>query len=490
LKLARISGAAAAVLVSLGAVGAATAAAATTQAVHSYPGLRVPVVTVTVNDPGTSPGSIFLTPRARPGKRTGPTILDSRGRIVWFHRLSSRRSSVGLEPQIYRGKPVLTWSQRPPIVTDADLYAGNPHSLYNVVADDRYRVIARVRARGKNVRTDLHDLVITKKDTALVLGFRYVPRRLSRYGGPRRGRVIDCLVQEVDIPTNRVLYSWSAVNHVPLSDSAVKPLPSGDWDYFHVNSVAEDIDGNLLVSARHTNAVYKIHRTDGRVLWTLGGKRSTFTMGPGTSFWYQHDAQRLPDGTLTIFDNHASEFDKGHGGASKVLRLRLDTRKRTASLAGAWGHPSGQILATSQGNARMVAGGNLFTGWGSSPWFSEHAPDGRLLFAAHLPSRTYQSYRAFKGPWHANPGGRPLVAASARSRGLTVYASWNGATEIARWRVLGGPSADSLQPIGVADWNGLETVIRLQVAAPPTVAVEALDAAGNVLGRSGAIAPK
>ncbi|MFL5893821.1 MAG: arylsulfotransferase family protein [Thermoleophilaceae bacterium] len=482
----RLTGGAVAVIASVACCTAAHAALkGQTQAIHSYPGLRVPVVTVTTDLPGTSAGAMFLTPRARVGERTGPMILDAHGRIVWFNRLPAIRTSLGLNAQTYRGKRVLTWSQRPPIKTDADLYAGNPRSLYNVIADDRYHVIARVRAKGRGVRTDLHDMVITKKGTALVVGFRFVHANLARWHGPRHGQVIDCLVQEIDIGTGHVLFSWSAIRHVALGDSYTKPPASSaaGWDFFHVNAVSEDIDGNLLVTARHTSAVYKVGRTTGRVLWQLGGRHSSFEMGPGTQFWYEHDAQRQPDGTLTVFDNHAAEFDKTHGGPTRVLRLALNTKKKTATLVGAYSHPRGNVLATSQGDARMVAGGNVFVGWGNSPWFSEQTPDGQLLFAAHLPSQTFQSYRVLKGDWHAHPDGQPVALAIKSGDSLVVYAAWNGATEIANWRVLAGTSAKSLQPVGSAPWNGLETRLRVQSTAP-LVQVQALAAAGGLLGVS------
>jgi hypothetical protein len=448
----------------------------------------VPIVSVRVAEPGVSPGHIFITPRANAGARTGPTILDSAGRIVWFHRLSATRTAVGLEPQMLNGQPVVTWSQRPPITGDGLYDRTNPRLYYNVIADQHYRILARLRAKGHGVRTDLHDFVLTSRGTGLVLGFRFLPRNLQRYGGARHGRIIDALVQEIDVKTGRVLFSWSAARHVPLSDSYLR-APSGNWDWFHINSVAEALDGNLLVSARHTSAVYKIDRRTGKVMWVLGGKRSSFRMGAGTRFYYQHDAERQPDGTLTVFDNAATDFDK-RGSTTKVLRIALDDQKMTARLAHEYEHPKGPgTLATSQGNAQLLGDGNVFVGWGNSPWFSEFSPTGKLLFAAHLPSATYQSYRAFKGTWQGAPTGAPRIAASHSATRTLVYASWNGATDIARWRVLGGPSTDSLSEMATAPWAGLETKMTVP-GNPAVVQVQALDATGNVLGTSPAIGPK
>lgn len=467
----------------------AGAAAATSwnKGVRSYPGLRIPRIFKTVSDPGVSPGFIFLTPRAKPGQRTGPTILDSQGRVVWFHQLSRTRTAIGLQPQTYRGKPVLTWGQRPPLVEEGDLYTGNSRTVYNVIADENYRTIARVRARGRGVNTDLHEFVITKRNTALVLGFRTVPRNLRRYGGPSRSAILDNVIQEIDIRTGKVLLNWSAAGRLSPRDSSIKPPDTGGWDAYHINAISEDTDGNLLLTGRHTSTVYKIDRKSGKVLWKLGGKDSDFRVSSDARFVYPHDAARAADGTITVFDNRATALDKRYG-SSRAVRIRLNTRKRTASLAGEYLHPTSAI-ATSQGNARAITGGNMFVGWGSSPWFTEHAPDGRVVFAAHTQSAWNQSYRAFKGPWKGAPLTAPAVVASTRSGRLMAYVTWNGATEVAQWRVLGGANEASLAPLGAGPWQDFETKLTLP-GTPAVIQVEALDASGAVIGKSPVVAPK
>ena len=472
------------------AVPAHGAAAPWDKAVRSDPGLRIPKVWTTVNDDGKSPGYIFTTPRARRGKRTGPTILDANGHVVWFHRLSRSRTAIGLEPQTYRGKPVLTWGQRPPLVHEGDLYTGNPHTVYNVIADTSYRTIARVRAHGRGINTDLHEFQITRRNTALLLGFRTLNRNLKRYGGVEHSAILDNVVQEVDIRTRKVLFSWSAARRLSPRDSYIKPPKIGGWDAYHINSISEDSDGNLLITGRHTSAVYKINRRNGKVMWKLGGKHSNFKVSPSARFYYPHAAARAPDGTLTIFDNRSTFIDKSHGPSSRAVRIRLNTKKHTATLARAFHHPSGNVLATSQGNAIELKGGNVFVGWGSSPWFSEYAPDGRLLFAGHFQSIWNQSYRAYKGPWVGTPRDKPLVVASTKTGHLIAFASWNGATQIATWRVLGGASVTSLQPLADIPWADFETKLEVQAVAPAFIQVRALDAGGNVIGRSLVVQPK
>jgi hypothetical protein len=431
---------------------------------------------------GTSPGYIFLTPRAANARRpSGPTIVDSRGRIVWFLPLPGRVSS-DLKPQTFKGKPVLTWGERAPVVSPPEIFEADPKQLFYVIADQSYKPMLRVRAIGKGVGTDMHDLVITKRNTALIIGFRVVPRDLSSVGGVTGGEVVDSVVQEIDLNTGKLVFDWSALEHIPMSDS-IFPVPQTDnpWETYHANSVAETSDGNLLVSMRHTSAVYKLDRKTGRVLWTLGGKSSDFEMGPGTSFDYQHDAQPLGDARVLLFDNGASYTDR-RSRFSRLKVLQLDGAARTATLVKDVVHDKA-ILAVSQGNARRLKNGNYFVGWGNREYFSEYTPEGQQLFDAQVPTVAYQSYRAFKDDWTGRPAGKPKIVAD-RTRGRTlIWVSWNGATAVKSWRVLGGPTQTTLKPFGSGERQGFET--RLDVAAAPRVVrVQALDGNARVLATS------
>ena len=484
MKLARAAALAALVAVAL---PAGAQAASSNKAVRSYPGLRIPQVFTKVNEPSKSPGFIFTAPRAKFGQHTGPTILDAEGRVVWFHRLSRTRTAIGLQPQVYLGKPVLTWGQRPPLREEGDLYRGSRHAVYQVIANDQYRIIKRIRARG--MMTDLHEFTITSRNTALVLGHRTLIRDLRRYGGRERGPLFDNVIQEIDIRTGRVLWAWSTMRHLSPEKSYV-PAPNDGraWDPYHINAITEDSDGHYLVTSRHFSAVYKVHRRTGKILWKLGGKGSTFRLSNSARFYYPHDARRAPDGTLTIFDNRSTKFAR-RGTGSRAIRIRVDGKRRTATVAGGARHPQGNsTFATSQGGTHILPNGNLFVGWGSSPWFSEHSPDGRTLFAAHFHSAWNQSYRAFKGPWKGDPQGKPQISVRLSGTRLTVYAAWNGATEVAQWRVLAGPDATHLSPLGAKPWNGFETRMSFR-ASPGAVQVEALDASGNVIERSIAVQP-
>src|SRR4051812_14593115 len=346
-----------AVAAAVAAVVPASAGAAQSwkKPVISMPGVRIPRTWTTVNDPAKSPGYIFLTPRAKRGQRTGPTILDAEGRVVWFHQLTPKRTAINLQAQTYLGKPVLTWGQRPPLEHPNDLYTGSAHTVYNVIADESYRIIGRVRAHGRGINTDLHEFQITRGNTALVLGFRTVGRDLRRYGGPEHSAILDNVIQEIDIKTGRVLFEWSAARKLSPRASYIKPPETGGWDAYHINAISEDSDGNLLLTARHMSQVIKIDRHTGHVIWRLGGKASDFKVSSSAQFYYPHDAQRAPDGTLTIFDNRSTALDKSRG-SSRGVRLRLDTATGTASLARAYAHPAGTVFSTSQGNVGELPG--------------------------------------------------------------------------------------------------------------------------------------
>jgi hypothetical protein len=128
----------------------------------------------------------------------------------------------------------------------------------------------------------------------------------------------------------------------------------------------------------------------------------------------------------------------------------------------------------------------VFVGWGSQPAFSEFADDGRLLFDGRL-AKGNDNYRAYRGRWTGRPATAPSVAAEPAGGGrVRVFASWNGATEVARWEVLAGPSPDALRPAGGAPRRGFETAVVVPAGARH-VAARALAANGAVLGRSKAI---
>ena len=286
----------------------------------SRPDLNPPPVTVLKHSDAAAPGYIFIAPKHdAPAK--GPEILDSGGQAVWFDPVAAPDQVTDFRVQTYRGKPVLTWWEGP--VASPILGTGFGHY---VIMDSSYKVVARVEAGLGKDSADLHEFELTPRGTALITAYKIVPGSLESIGGPKQAKIADSIVQEVDVASGKVLFDWHSVGHVAIDESYIpltgpgSPSPGNPYDYFHVNSVEEEPDGNFLISARNTSAVYELNRKTGDVLWRLGGKKSDFTMGPGTTFWWQHDARRRATArsrsTTTVRRRRASRFRAGSGCGS------------------------------------------------------------------------------------------------------------------------------------------------------------------------------
>src|SRR5215207_8368848 len=395
-------------------------------AFRSRPDLRPPAVSVRVASAAVAPGKVFVAPK-RGATQQGPMILDERGKLVWFRPLDDDEQAFDFRAQTYRGKPVLTWWQgRMATYRGAGL---------GRIVDRSYGDVATVAA-ANGYDFDAHEFQLTPAGTALIMSYVPVPWDLSDLGGRRDGVVEDNVVQEVDVETGALLFEWHALGTIRLDESyRSAPTERGRiHDPYHLNSVAVDRDGNLLVSARHTSAIYKLDRHTGALLWRLGGKRSDFEMAPGATFALQHDAGRRSDGAITLFDNVAEDMP-ARGRRSRALALRLDVGRRTATLAEWWEHPDA-LLSGTQGSAQSLEGGGTFVGWGGlQPFFSEFSADGRIVFDARFVPDGVESYRAYRIPWDGAGEGRPSAVVRTRGERTTVYASWNGATGVAAWRV-------------------------------------------------------
>jgi hypothetical protein len=216
-------------------------------------------------------------------------------------------------------------------------------------------------------------------------------------------------------------------------------------------------------------------------MWRLGGANSSFMMGRGSETAWQHDARLRPDGTVTLFDNGSNP--RVHY-QSRAVRLKLDTKRRAVSVARAYTHPGGALLADSQGNAQTLGDGSVVIGWGAIPGVSELAEDGSLLFDAHLPPGI-SSYRAFRFRWSGRPLWAPAVSARLLATGdsTVAFASWNGASDVSLWRVLAGERPDSLSARATMPNSGFESSITFPDAYA-YVAVQALDRSQRLLGTS------
>jgi hypothetical protein len=443
------------------------------QSFYSRPDLHPPQVTVTALAPGVAPGYEFTAPYSGPGQ-AGPMILDSSGAMVWFKPLPTDRFATNLRVQEYLGRPALTWWQ-------GDISVHGYGLGEDVIFDQSYSEVARVRA-GNGLQADLHEFQLTGKGTALITAYDPILCDLSGQGGRSRDGVTDGVLQEIDVKTGLVMFQWTSLDHVGFGESyakAARASPGAPFDYFHINSINVDHDESLLISARNTWAAYDLNPRSGQILWRLGGKDSSFRMGPGTATAYQHDPRELPDGAISMFDNGASPNVHGQ---SRGIVVELDLPNRTATLTTQLVHTP-PLVAESQGNVQALANGDWFVGWGQLGDLSEFNSAGALLFDAHFPTHT-QSYRNLRFTWTGTPAHGPVFVLRPAAAGgaTTLYASWNGATQVASWRVLSGAGTSSLQPVAQVARGGFETAIALAAGTyGPYVTVQALDAAGRIL---------
>jgi hypothetical protein len=394
-------------------------------------------------------------------------IVSSRGDLLWY----SRRPSVArdLKTVTYRGERMLALHQS----------ASSERPPHYELLNRRYRTVARIRTPN-GYRTNLHELQLTRRGTAYVSAYQPVRH-------PASGRLVtDYVIQEIDVATRDVLFEWHSLDHVPPSASyQPRPHRRYSWDYFHGNSIEPpDASGTIIVSARNTSAIYGVDRATGALRWTFGGKRDEFGLPRRHRFCAQHDARRAPGGAITVFDNGGLALGTERDcplHRARVQRFRLDVRRRRAHLirtvGSAVASTSGRGLwVWAMGSARRQPNGNLLIDWGTTGRITEVTPRGDLVYGLQL---GYYSYRAVRSPWRGKPAAPPAAVASrAGPRSVRVWASWNGATEVARWRVLAGG-----RRAGSARFAGLETLIRARTRARE-VTVEALDAGGDVLGRS------
>jgi hypothetical protein len=389
-----------------GTATAGTSATATTATATS--GLKPPPVTILTDKGGAGGGDIFVAPYGDSSAyANGAEILSPDARkVVWFHQAPAGDEDADFRTQTYDGKPVLTFWEGTRL--------GGVSTGTDYIYNDKYQKIAEVRA-GNGYSADGHEFLITPWNTAVIISYTTATANLTSIGGPADQTVIDGIVQEIDIKTGKVLFQWDSADHVPYSQSE-QPLPasaSTPWDWFHLNAVKLDADGNLLIDARDTWTAYEVSRRTGQILWQLGGKDSSFrlTAAPGQSlddagkiFAWEHDPEAHGDGVYTFFDNEsAGTANTGSNTLtdypySRAITVKLNFRSHVATLVASEDQPEGQI-ASSQGNTQSLPGGGTFVGWGSLPYFSEFSPSGALVFNAEFPAGV-NSYRAYRLPWH------------------------------------------------------------------------------------------
>jgi len=470
----------------------------------SRPDLLPPQISVSMQNPHET-SDILLTPLPAPTVHLdggplltlkpvgpgGPMLLDNQGRTLWFDQLPESPSTVAgaLDTATYKKQPVLTF------------WEGSVKALAfgvgkGVILDRSYHTLAEVNA-GNGFPMDIHEFQVDKDGNALIDSYQPIHPAGWVPGQPM---LVDSIIQQIDIATGLVKWEWHAYGHIPTTDAYFPPA-NGSFDPFHVNAIQQQPDGNIVASMRDTSAIYKIDETTGNIIWTLGGKESTFDVGPENTpcdptgaipcappvnpnrFYFQHDVRMLSNDTVSLFDDESGP--PIFAPTSRGVIMKLDFTNKTASVTSQYARPT-NTLADSEGSTQKLNSGDVFVGFGSEPNFSQFSADGTMNFDAALPVDD-GSYRTLRANWDGMPDTLPAAAAVRTSpTDVSIYASWNGATKVKSWRVLAGGNADSLKKVASAAWSGFETSIPVSGTAT-AFEVQALDSCGKVLATSAVV---
>jgi arylsulfotransferase ASST len=269
-------------------------------------------------------------------------ILDNHGVPVWWYQAPAR------DPRVFP----------------------NGNILWFDFSSSRWEIH---RLDGTLVRTlnavghvaDPHDLQFLSNGDHLVGS--YVPQShvdTSAYGGSSDATVVNAELQEVS-PAGQLVWDWKSQDHISLAETGRwwgNAINSG-YDIVHWNSIQPAGD-SVIASFRHLDAVYKIRKSTGEIVWKLGGTRTPESLEVrndprGYTFGGQHDARLLGDGTLTVFDNRTNLGVK----TPRAVRYRIDEQSGTATLVRSITDPDA-ASSSCCGSARRLANGDWLVAWG------------------------------------------------------------------------------------------------------------------------------
>ncbi len=421
---------------------------------HAFPNYLtlpndVPPYQVSIHLPGVSDGYVFVAPYrwGKPNFGSYLLIMDNNGDIVWYKSVADQRAGYDFKVQ---PNGLIT-------------YFSTDDAVYHVL-DSRYNEVATYKA-GNGLYGDLHEFLMLPNGHVMFTIYDGQMIDMSKYvqGGNPQANVIGTVIQEQDRSGN-VVWEWRSWDHIPFTETWTS-LTADTVDYVHGNALSFDLDGNLLLSSRNLSEIKKINYNTRDVIWTLGGKANNFKfINEDELFGAQHDIRVLPNGNITLFDN--GETAK----PSRGVEYQLDQNNMTATKV--WQYQSDPpVWAQFMGDIQRLSNGNSFLEWGSLSSEKGYAyynmtevdPNNNVVWQVAF-DQPYVSYRGFRYNWMGFPDTQPDLAYQNTNGTLTLGYSWNGSTEVAQWRLLGGSSPSSLQQVDQQAKAGFETQLTLQDA--------------------------
>ncbi|CUM53134.1 uncharacterized protein AC631_05550 [Debaryomyces fabryi] len=456
---------------------------------RSRPDLAPPKLNITIlPNEDVSPGYLFLAPFSgyadidtfHGPRQAAPYIFSSDGELVWSGFSYFSIWATNFQAGKVNGEDVLfsfEGSHNPRY--------GHGHGHITFL-NQNYETIKELRA-GNHKIIDKHEFHIINETSGLVQIYQPVPKDLTPYGAsPEQQWIVDAIFQEIDINTGEVLFEWSSLEHIS-PDESVLPIVQGQagsgynssdaWDYFHINSVDKDENGDYLLSARDAASLYKIDGNTGEVIWKLGGlpgiTSSDFKADKNLTFSFQHHARYLStseDGTkqlISFYDNSAHGTENKNGRVVKYNEhssgkiIEVDTKNWNAKLLFNGISPD-KLLSKSQGSTQVLANGNVLVNWGSEGAITEFK-DEKPIFNAFVDSGELgvhaENYRAFKYNWTGKPNEKIALLSEFTKDGSTnIYVSWNGDTETKKWKFYSVERNGSKRFIGETSRKGFESI--------------------------------
>ena len=434
----------------------------------------IPHYTVTVTSTNTvNEGYIFVAPFYWTRSTVGSylLILDDKGQIVYYKSVADQLAAFDFK-----------------VLPNGYMVYYDQKDAVHVVTDAHYQVVGTYAAQN-GYSSDLHDFLMTKDGYTFLMIADQETVDMSKIvrGGKKNAAVTGLVIQELD-PHQNVIFEWRSWDHFAFSEST-SSLTTDQIDLIHGNGLALTSDGNLLLSCRNLSSISKINLQTGNIMWRLGGNKNDFYFVNDGEFHFQHNIAVLPNGDITLFDNHGTDQSPA---ASRALEFQLDETNRTATLVWYYIH-NPPVFTDYMGDVERLADGNTFIGWGSAvvtngyvfSSMTEVTPDDQVVFELTF-DQPYVSYRAFREDWVGIPDSVPDLAFTINYNRITLGYSWNGATEVASWNLYGGTSPQAMLLVAQSINVGFETQSHFTNLLPGECyfQVAAMDKNGVELARS------
>lgn len=404
--------------------------AVSTRRYHTVPA-DFPLITVTHPAEDTAPGYLFFTSQALPWSIEGSRyaiIADDLGDVVFYRQIEDD-IMANFTVQGNGMLSISTWTNK-------------QHYLLN----STYEVVEVIRSADET-RPDPHEFVVTEDNHVLLMIYKTTLIDMSQIvpGGDPTASVKYLVLQELD-ENRELIFEWNSLDHIPITDAVDIDLTSSNIDYIHGNSIDIDTDGNWIVSSRNTNQIIKINRSNGEVMWRMGGSSNEFKLlNDDKWFSRQHDARRLPNGNISVFDNFW-----GQEGESRYAEYYVEEDVKILWLVREYINPI-RLHVHSMGNAQYLPDGGVLIGWGSreprpdAPAITEIGPSNEKRLELILQSSIDESqkvavYRAYRHEWHGFPEKPVAVLVGGTDGAFQIFYSANGLTKAEdgryEWRVI------------------------------------------------------